>query len=582
MNWKKSFVNELNKRDQREYIALESVVQYYQQILNDRTTLQIKVTKLENDLLKSQTRGLSIQDLEAESLSDDKRTQALEQQIRELTEELRKVYRLKTENEESFLRFKKQAGESEQLLAQHRQDLNALSKLNEESERKIMDLEQEKLELERARALLENMVSNLRKECEGLQADNNNVDDRVQKLTRDNKALLDEVITLKTKQMDELNEMNNYVNQVKHEKEVKRKSRLASGIGAVLDVGWWRGSPQKEAAEKLAEPLASATIDEDLSNRLRASYRMSVSVSLPYATLNTWHTDKNNQMVCSIAFDTWGTKLVAASAEKTLSVFEVNSGDELYKLRGAQGSLISCSFSHDDGLILGAGNERVIRLWSTKTQRDIRNFSGHKNKIFSAVFTYGSKHIVSGSQDRTVRLWDTNSGICINTINCKSSCNYIALSCDGDTVISAHLDSKVRIWSLKSGRQLNEYTGHNQQCNGVDISPDGSMFVSSSKDGEIHCVDLRTLEPVNIFKHKQYQNTIAWARPCFSPDNQYIVAGSGLQDDNDRYPIFIWNVKSGDLASTLSSHEAVVSFVDWHPKTGLASCDKQGIITTWV
>ena len=58
MNWKKSFVNELNKRDQREYIALESVFQYYQQILNDRTTLQIKVTKLENDLLKSQTRGL--------------------------------------------------------------------------------------------------------------------------------------------------------------------------------------------------------------------------------------------------------------------------------------------------------------------------------------------------------------------------------------------------------------------------------------------------------------------------------------------------------------------------------------------
>eukprot|EP00494_Astrolonche_serrata_P033651 UN33920 len=51
--------------------------------------------------------------------------------------------------------------------------------------------------------------------------------------------------------------------------------------------------------------------------------------------------------------------------------------------------------------------------------------------------------------DRLIKYWDTSTGKCIESIKCKSSCHYIALSYDGDTLVSAHMDSKVRIWSLR-------------------------------------------------------------------------------------------------------------------------------------
>lgn len=576
--WLNTFVENLNKRDEREFKTLETTFNYYQKLLSDQQTLQIKVQNLENKILVNHSRvNFGVLSGSEANATGDRRIMILEEELQKTQEELRKVLRLKIEDETIHKRLKEQSAENEELLAQHRKDLNALSQVNQENEKKVDQLERENLRLEQDKAQLESMLSGLRTDLEVRKKDTLSVDETITQLRIENQSLLEQVIQLKTSQMDELNQMNDIVHKVQT-KERKRTESTGGSFGNFFGFG---RAPNDETNET-EESSPAVQVDDNISNRLRASYRMSVSVTLPYTCHMNWPSDVENKMACSIAFDTWGTKLLVASSEKHMTVFDVNSKDELYKLRGARGSLISCSFSHDDAMVLGSGNDKNIRLWSTKTQRDIRTLTGHKNKVYSSLFTYGSKQIVSGSIDRTIRYWDTSSGICLNSFNCKSSCHYISLSCDGNTVISAHLDSKVRIWSLKEGIQLEEFGGHKQQCNGVDFSPDGTMFVSSSRDGTIHVVDIRNIEIIQTFRNNGYQNHMSWSRPCFSPDGQYIVAGSSLEDSNGKYPIFIWSVNDGRLVSTLCGHTAPVTFVDWHPKAGLASCDKEGKLFTWI
>jgi hypothetical protein len=54
--WLDTFVENLNKRDAREFKTLETTFNYYQKLLSEQQTLQIKVQNLENKVLVHQSR----------------------------------------------------------------------------------------------------------------------------------------------------------------------------------------------------------------------------------------------------------------------------------------------------------------------------------------------------------------------------------------------------------------------------------------------------------------------------------------------------------------------------------------------
>ena len=61
----------------------------------------------------------------------------------------------------------------------------------------------------------------------------------------------------------------------------------------------------------------------------------------------------------------------------------------------------------------------------------------------------------------------------------------MAITRDGRYALSASSDGMVRLWDLRTGKELHCFTGHTAEVIGVAISPDGKFGLSGSWDNTV-------------------------------------------------------------------------------------------------
>ena len=75
-----------------------------------------------------------------------------------------------------------------------------------------------------------------------------------------------------------------------------------------------------------------------------------------------------------------------------------------------EGMVNYAKFSPDSKYALSAGSDKTLRLWDVETGKLIRTFRGHTDVIYSVAFSSDGKLALSGSWDATVRLWNVDTG----------------------------------------------------------------------------------------------------------------------------------------------------------------------------
>jgi WD40 repeat protein len=72
----------------------------------------------------------------------------------------------------------------------------------------------------------------------------------------------------------------------------------------------------------------------------------------------------------------------------------------------------SAAFSPDGKRIVTASDDKTVRLWDAGTGKQIDEpLTGHMGHVSSAAFSPDGKRIVTASDDKTVRLWETSANI---------------------------------------------------------------------------------------------------------------------------------------------------------------------------
>ena len=75
-------------------------------------------------------------------------------------------------------------------------------------------------------------------------------------------------------------------------------------------------------------------------------------------------------------------------------------------LKGHGDWVCSASFSPDGAKIVSASGDRTVRVWNAATGECELTLEGHGNWVWSASFSPDGAKIVSASDDRTVRVWN--------------------------------------------------------------------------------------------------------------------------------------------------------------------------------
>ncbi|KAI0092685.1 WD40-repeat-containing domain protein [Irpex rosettiformis] len=259
----------------------------------------------------------------------------------------------------------------------------------------------------------------------------------------------------------------------------------------------------------------------------------------------------------------------------------VQFGDVLFNLEGHTQDITAVAFSPDGKWFVSGSVECTVNLWPMSLERNdgpfpitlspqhtVKELSTH---VSHAVFTPDSKRLILCG-DTIASVWDLESG----RITAKMSGHTgpiwsLALSHDGERVITGGEDNTCRIWETNSGTELVILAEHTGPVWSVAWSPDDKYVVSGSHDLTAVICDSYTGERIQDFKED-----ISGATPVTWLSDDVLCTGTA---DG---PVKLWDAKSGECVATFYGHDDKVKEI--YPTNDLRnvlSFSDDGSIRIW-
>ncbi|GJJ12146.1 hypothetical protein Clacol_006387 [Clathrus columnatus] len=284
-------------------------------------------------------------------------------------------------------------------------------------------------------------------------------------------------------------------------------------------------------------------------------------------------------LVLSVAFSPDGTRIVSASDDRSIRVWDALTGDIVAgPFNGHTGLVLSVGFSPDGTRIVSGSHDGGIRVWDALTGDIVAGpFNGHTGLVLSVGFSPDGTRIVSGCDDRSIRVWDALTGdIVAGPFNGHTDwVRSVGFSPDGTRIVSGSHDGSIRVWDALTGDIVaGPFNGHTDWVRSVGFSPDGTRIMSGSHDGSIRVCDALTGD---IVAGPFNGHTDLVLSVGFSPDGTRIVSGC---DDGS---IRVWDALTGDIvAGPFKGHTGRVHSVGFSPDgTRIVSGSHDENIRVW-
>src|SRR5579859_6618221 len=202
-----------------------------------------------------------------------------------------------------------------------------------------------------------------------------------------------------------------------------------------------------------------------------------------------------------------------------------------------------------------------------------RTLKGHLGPVKSVALSLDGQVLVSGSDDNTIKVWDLHTGKELRTLRGHTDGVWsVALDSDGHTLVSGSIDRTIKVWDLHTGKEIRTCIGHSDEVNAVLLSTIKQVIISGSDDNTIKVWDLHTGKELRTLRG--HTNAV-WSI-ALSADGQTLVSGS------EDHKIKVWNAQEGRHLQTLIGHsDSVLSVALSANGKILVSGSKDETIKVW-
>jgi WD40 repeat protein len=236
--------------------------------------------------------------------------------------------------------------------------------------------------------------------------------------------------------------------------------------------------------------------------------------------------------VRSVAFSSDGHRLVSASTDQTVRVWDATPGEgepdppHCLTLQGHAGKVNNVAYHPKDPRVLAsAGADGAVRLWDAGSGQLLRTVRAPDGAVAGLAFSSDGKRIAAAVHDKTVRIWDTTTWkeVPPSPLPTDSGGLSVAFSPNGQLLASARYNRRpLLIWDAETGKLTRELP-NKWVTRSVAFSPDGRLLALANVDATVRVWDMRNGEEVvrPALRHGGGATSVA-----FSPDGQRLASGS--------------------------------------------------------
>ena len=150
-----------------------------------------------------------------------------------------------------------------------------------------------------------------------------------------------------------------------------------------------------------------------------------------------------------VLFVAWSgdSRLASASADNTVIVWDLESGQPAQSLQGHTLRINSVAWLRD-GRLASASADNTVIVWDLESGQPAQTLQGHTGVVWSVAWS-GAGRLASASSDKTIIVWDLESGQPAQTLLGHTDViTGVAWSGDG-RLASASIDNSVIVWETR-------------------------------------------------------------------------------------------------------------------------------------
>jgi WD40 repeat protein len=331
--------------------------------------------------------------------------------------------------------------------------------------------------------------------------------------------------------------------------------------------------------------------------------------------------------VLSCAFFPDGDRLVSASADGTLRIWDLETGETLHVLTGHAGPVraVALDTEYISGLrgriaeqIVSASDDRTLRIWNAESGEEMAVLDGD-NETLHCIALQDRRRIVTWSRmgdlkiyhvdgneppgwlgspgmavggalvtpdDRRlilwsrglvqgqvqIAVWDLERGQEVASFRGpESPFLACAVTPDGSRLVVGSMVGGVGVWDLVEQHSVTWIPGHSGPITAIQMSQDGEWALTASWDGTLRILDLRKMTSLEMgvdHKDRVLSCAMNWG------------ARAAVSASADR-TLYLWRLEEGQGRRLTGHDDQVTACAFTRTDTRVVACSLDGTLAIW-